>query len=121
MKVKEYLQKKGYGIDSNKSLTFVIGEVINGTMYYRSTPLDTVQHWIQSNGGRKNSLLDYNVLNDKQPFVSWKSGVDWNPSIQRGEYLSLLIISDEEIKKEYPSETQVKNMLDYIEKKLFND
>lgn len=121
MKVKEYLTKIGISESSSKNLCFVIGEVIDRTIYYRTSPMRTVWEWFESlnypTTHPECHVLNFNVLNIKQPVVSWLSGVDWNPIINNGRCISLLIMSDEEF-YQYYSKEQGKSMLEYIDKKI---
>ena len=125
MKVKEYLTKIGISKSSSKNLCFVIGEVINKTpstkeIYYRTSPIRTIWEWFESlnhSANPESNVLNFNVLNIKQPVVYWLSGADWNPSINNGHCISLLVMSDEEFYKYYSKE-KGKNMLEYIDKKI---
>lgn len=125
MKAKEYLTKIGISESSSKNLCFVIGEVINKTphikeIYYRTSSMRTIWEWFESLNHSTNSechVLNFNVLNIKQPVVSWLSGADWNPGINNGHCISLLVMSDEELSKYY-SEQQWKHTLEYIDKKI---
>lgn len=125
MKVKEYLTKIGISENSTKNLCFVIGEVINKTshtkeIYYKTSPMRTIWEWFESLNNSTCSechALNFNILNIKQPVISWISGVDWNPSIENNNYISLLVMSDEELDKYYSKE-QRKDILKYIDKKI---
>lgn len=125
MKVKEYLTKIGISENSSKNLCFVIGEVINKTpntkeIYYKISSMRQIWEWFESLDYSTHSechILNFNVLNIKQPVISWLSGANWNPSINNGNCISLLVMSDEELGKYY-SEQQRKSILEYIDKKI---
>lgn len=78
---------------------------------YQTTPLQRVVDW-----GDK--IMDYIILNDKQPAITWLSGVDWNPQIRKGWAKCLLVIHPEDFALLYPCENQRKAMEYYIERKL---
>ena len=123
MTVKEYLSKIGIDEHSSKHICFVIGKVIKESSqhfadYYRNTPMLCAYEWFQDYKDHPSkSVLNFNVINTKQQVVSWLSGADWNPAIERGECISLLIMSDEELSKYY-CESQWKETLKYIDKKI---
>ena len=122
MKVREYLNILGIDSDSYSNISFVIGEVI-GEGYtkqfmYRSSPCRTAHEWFSFDYEKEGkSVLDYNILNTKQPVVSWMSGADWNPAIMRNIQMSLLVVSDEELYKYYSKE-QGSEMIEHIGKKI---
>lgn len=125
MTVKEYLTKIGISESSSKNLCFVVGEVINITpstkeIYYRTSPRRTIWEWFESlnhSADSESNVLNFNVLNTKQPVVSWLSGVDWNPGINNGHCISLLVMSKKELTKYYPK-TQWERMERYIDTKI---
>lgn len=84
-------------------MNFVIGESVGEgptkKFMYRCSPVRTVNEWFGFD--RPESVLNYNILNIKQPVISWMSGVDWNGAIQRNQQMSILVISDEELYKQY--------------------
>lgn len=122
MKVREYLNILGIDTESYSKISFVIGEVIGEghtkQFMYRSSPCRTAHEWFSFDCEKKgNSVLDYNIMNTKQPVVSWMSGADWNPAINRNMQMSLLVVSDEELYKYYSKE-QGSEMIEFIGKKI---
>lgn len=119
MKVREYFQALGIDASSYIDVNFVIGESVGEgptkKFMYRNSPVRTVNEWFGFD--RPESVLNYNILNIKQPVISWMSGVDWNGAIQRNQQMSILVISDEELYKQY-SQKQGNSMLQYIDKKI---
>lgn len=115
MTVEQYLRM--LNIDtmmSGISLNFVIGEVVgeghNKDFAYHDSPVRSVSEWFE--GG----VLDkYIVLNTKQPTISWMSGANWNPIIERNHQMSLLVVTREELDKKYSKE-QGDHMIEFIDK-----
>ena len=83
---------------------------------YQVTPIWEAVEWLKPcNTG----ILDSIVLNDKQPSITWLSGVDWNIQIKGGLLYCLLIISPEDFELLYPNKGQRESMEKFIEKILF--
>lgn len=115
MKVKEYLelaQVKPYA-----DVTFIKARArkdANTPFYhqeYQTTPIRRASEWSES------KLMDYIVLNDKQPPIEWASGAHWIPKFNRGDLLSILVISEDDLRLLY-SESQALSTEQYIDKKL---
>lgn len=121
MTVKEYLSKLGFDLEKScQQICFVIGEVKEDrTIYYRTSPLNLI--WEINSFSKKTTpnkdILNYKILNNKQPVVSWLSGANWNPGIESGRYMSLLVMSEEELTKYY-SKIQWESMERYIDAKI---
>ena len=96
MKVKEYLELAQVGKYQN--VTFIKARArkdANTPFYhaeYQTTPIYTAEEWKDSR------LMDYIVLNDKQPPIVWLSGRGWDNWFKSGHLLSLLIISEDDSK-----------------------
>lgn len=115
MRVKEYLelaQVKPYA-----DVTFIKARArkdANTPFYhqeYQTTPIRRASEW------RESKLMDYIVLNDKQPPIEWASGAHWIPKFNRGDLLSILVISEDDLRLLY-SESQAQSTEQYIDKKL---
>ena len=104
MKIKEYLQEQ----NNYQDITFII---TNGTTY-RTTPIRTVEEWMDSTGG----ILEYVILNAEQPPIGWGSAVSWIDKYNRGILKCLLVISEEDFKNCYPREEQYERLLDMVDK-----
>lgn len=114
MTVKEYFEAFPH-----KDTTFIIARAIkdgNTPFYhceYRTTPLRSVDEWKHCK-----DIMECIVLNNKQPSITWLTGVDWNPNIQRGFYRCMLIIPQKDFKTMY-SEKQRNSMIEYIDNKIY--
>lgn len=125
MTAKEFLQKVGIEKDSTQDICFVIGKTIvesehQKEVYYRSSPVRCAYEWfdyLNHAAAPEKNILNYHVLNIQQPVVAWLSGVNWNPAIQSGQFISLLVMSDEELSKYY-SEKQWRSSVKYIENRI---
>ena len=117
MKVREYLELAQVG--KFKSLTFIKARTRKDAhtpgyhSEYQTTPIYTVEQWSDS------KLMDYIVLNDKQPPIVWLSGRGWDNWFNGGHLLSLLVISEDDLKQLYPG-GQADSLEKYIEKELKN-
>ena len=104
MKVIEYLQEqKNY-----QDITFII---TTGDLN-RTTPIRTAEEWMDSN----NDILEYVILNHKQPPIGWGGAVSWIDKYNRGILKCLLITSEEVLKKQYPREEQYLSLLDMVDR-----
>jgi hypothetical protein len=115
MRVKEYLELAQ--IKPYADVTFIKARArkdANTPYYhqeYQTTPIRTVSEWSES------KLMDYIVLNDKQPPIEWASGAHWINKFNRGDLVSLLVISEDDIRLLY-SESQALSTELYIDKKI---
>ena len=116
MKVKEYLELAQVG--KYKSVTFIKARArkdANAPGYhaeYQTTPIWTVKQWSDSR------IMDYIVLNDKQPPIEWLSGgKGWTNWFNGGHLLSLLVISEDDLKLLY-SGNQADSLEEYIGNEL---
>ena len=115
MKVKEYFQLAN--TPTYKSVTFIKARArkdANTPFYhaeYQTTPIYNLSELNDS------KLMDYIVLNDKQNPIDWLSGAIWNNQFKRGNLVSMLVISEEDLKTLY-SENQAQSMERYIDGKL---
>ena len=102
MKVKDYLDR----LDKDKSITFVktrAREDANTPYYhaeYQTTPVVTADEWLKLNNEK---LLTSIVLNDKQMPIEWLSGTGWGNWVKNGLLKCLLIVSQEDFERLYPS------------------
>lgn len=118
MKVREYLELAQ--VSKFTSVTFIKARARKDAhtpgyhSEYQTTPIYTVEQWADSR------LMDYIVLNDKQAPIEWLSGGrGWTNWFNGGHLLSLLVISEEDLKLLYPGE-QGDSLEKYIEKELKN-
>lgn len=115
MIVKEYFNK--YLKDGN-SVTFIVAkaEKDNATPFYHpayiTTPICYVREWLKND-----KMVDYIVLNDKQPPIDWLSGAKWSSQFNCGFLTCILIISREELHKLY-GEEQVDSIEKFIENEI---
>ena len=103
MRVKEYLELAQ--VSKFTSVTFIKArarENANAPGYhaeYQTTPIWTVEEW------SKCKIMDYIVLNDKQAPIVWLSGgKNWDNWFKSGRLLSLLVISEDDLKLLYPGD-----------------
>lgn len=115
MNVKQYL--KLAKATENTQVTFIKARARKDahTPYYhyeyQTTSIFSVRDLKES------KLMDYIVLNDKQSPIDWLSGAPWNNQFKRGDLLSMLIVSEDDLRLGY-SEEQSKSMEQFIDKKL---
>lgn len=122
MKVREYFKALGIDLSCYIEVCFVIGKVVgeghSKSFMYRNSPIRTAHEWIRfDESDRNDKILDYNVINIKQPTISWMSGADWNHRIANDKLMSLLVVSDTELHKYY-SINQSNEMMEFITKKI---
>ena len=116
MKVREYLSNFSKYTD----VTFIKARArkdANTPFYhteYQTTPMQSIEDW------EKSKIMDYYVLNNKQSPIEWLSGTGWINQFNRGHLISLLVISKEDIETLYSKE-QAKNIIEYIDKKIFEE
>lgn len=115
MKVKEYFQLAK--IPGFTNVTFIKARARKDAhtpsfhAEYQTTPVYTL------NELKDNKIMDYIILNDKQSPIDWLSGAPWNTKFKQGNLLSMLVISNEDLKVLY-SENQAQSMERYIDDKL---
>ena len=115
MTVREYLK------DCNKytDVTFINAKALKDAhtpgyhTEYHTTLIRTLVEWEKSN------LMDYYILNDKQCPIDWLSGAPWKVGFDNGRFISLLVISKEDLETLYSKE-QAASMIEYIDKKISN-
>lgn len=116
MTVREYLTH----IKSNDDVTFIVARAVrdeNTPFYhseYRDTPIRMRWEWEMYDG----AILDAIILNDRQPTITWLSGVDWNIAIKENRLKCLLVIPPEDMSKLY-GKKQADGLIEYIERNLF--
>ena len=114
MKVKDYLIK----FDENQFVTFIKARArkdANTPYYhaeYQTTPMRTIREWKESN------IMDYYILNDEQSPIEWLSGAMWVNMFKKGNLISLLVISKEDLELLYPNAEQAKGIINIIDKIL---
>ena len=113
MRVKEYLSQ----FDVYTKVTLIVAKAVKDEHTpgyhpeYRTTPINMICEW------RPSDLMDYHILNTKQCPIDWMSGAPWANDFKAGRLLSLLIISDEDMKTLY-SEQQANELIEYIGNKI---
>lgn len=116
MLVKDYLKN----FASNTSVTFIraIAHKEEGSAryeeMYKTTPIRQIWDWENS------PIMNYHILNNKQCPIDWLSGAQWKKQFHRGDLLSLLVISQEDIEKLY-SVKQAADLIDFIGKEIQNN
>lgn len=116
MTVREYLTH----LKSYDDVTFIVTKAVrdeNTPFYhpeYRDTPIRMRWEWEMYDG----AILDAIILNDRQPTITWLSGVDWSNAIKENRLKCLLVIAEEDLIKLY-NEKQAKELTEYIERNLF--
>ena len=111
MLVKEFLSNK------TGDVTFIKARArkdANTPFYhteYQTTPIRRVNEWT-------GDILDYIILNDAQTPIDWLSGAPWKNSFDRGNLISLLVISPDDLELLYPSKEQRDSMIKYIDSKI---
>lgn len=116
MTVREYLTH----IKSIDDVTFIVTRAVrdeNTPFYhpeYRDTPIRMRWEWEMQDG----AILEAIVLNDRQPTITWLSGVDWNIAIKENRLKCLLVIPPEDMSKLY-GKKQADGLIEYIERNLF--
>lgn len=114
MTVREYLKD----VDKYKDITFLraISHKDSNTPFYHSeyysTPIRKKYEWMRSD------IMDYYVLNDKQPPIDWLTGGGWTNAYNNGSFLSLLVISKEDLELLYPDKDQTEDIIKRIENNL---
>ena len=118
MKVREYL----VNYSKHTDITFIKARArkdANTPFYhaeYQTTPIYTINELMRSNA----SILDYYILNDKQPPIDWLSGSPWGTQFKMNTLLSMLVISEEDLSHLY-SEEQSKSIIKYIDDNINNN
>lgn len=113
MLVKEFLSNK----PDYKNVTFIKARARKDadTPFYHSeyqtTPIRTVYEW-------KGDILDYIILNDAQAPIDWLSGCKWKNAFDRGELISLLIISAEDFELLFPDKEQREDLIKSIDSQI---
>lgn len=115
MTVQEYLKLKD--MPEHKDLTFIKARARKDAVTpfyhaeYQTTPIRTVLEW------KNSKVMDYIVLNDKQPTIDWLSGCPWNIQIKNGNLLCFLVVSKEDLCILY-GEVQATSLEGFIDEKL---
>ena len=78
---------------------------------YQTTPIFSVYELEDSR------LMDYIVLNHKQPPIDWLSGARWQGHFNKGFLASLLIISKEDLELRF-SPAQAQQTADFIGERI---
>lgn len=113
MRVREYLN----GFNKNTRVTFIKARArkdANTPFYhaeYQTTPIRTSDEW------KNSKIMDYYILNNKQQPIQWLSGAGWVNEFKRGDLLSLLVISEEDLHLLY-NKKQAAEIINYIDNKL---
>jgi hypothetical protein len=113
MLVKEYLSK----FNENQQVTFIKARARKdeSTPFYheeyQTTPVRCINEF------QKSPVMNYYILNHKQTPIEWLSGAGWQNRFVRGDFLSLLVISKEDIELLY-SPKQAAEMIEYIDKEI---
>lgn len=113
MLVKEFLSNK----PDYKNVTFIKARArkdANTPFYhpeYQETPIRMVYEW-------KGDILDYIILNDAQAPIDWLSGSRWKNAFDRGELISLLVISAEDLELLYPDKGQRDGLIEFIDSQI---
>jgi len=116
MKVREYLKD----FSKSTSVTFIKARARKDAhtpghhAEYQTTPIRRICDWEES------KIMDYYVLNDKQCPIDWLSGAPWKNNFDRGNLISMLVISKEDLETLY-SQKQAESMVAYIDKKIKGD
>lgn len=115
MTVGEYLKT----MKGNDEVTFITARAVKDTNTPFYHPEYHTGSWCRVEDVMKNCLADYIILNDKQPAITWLSGVDWNADLRRGTLKrNFLIISEADLETLYPSKEQRDHMVKFIEGRL---
>ena len=113
MLVKEFLSNK----PDYKNVAFIKARARkdeNTPFYhpeYQETPIRMVYEW-------KGGILDYIILNDAQTPIDWLSGSNWKNAFDRGELISLLVISAEDFELLYPDKGQRDGLIKSIDSQI---
>ena len=113
MLVKEFLNNKPV----YKNVTFIKARArkdANTPFYhpeYQETPIRPACEW-------KGDILDYIILNDAQTPIDWLSGCNWKDAFDRGELLSLLVISEDDFELLFPDKEQREDLIEYIDSQI---
>lgn len=113
MLVKEFLSNK----PDYKNATFIKARArkdANTPFYhpeYQETPIRMVYEW-------KGDILDYIILNDAQAPIDWLSGCKWKSEFDRGELISLLVISADDFELLYPDKEQREDLIECIDSQI---
>ena len=113
MLVKEFLINK----PDYKNVTFIKARArkdANTPFYhpeYQETPIRMAYEW-------KGDILDYIILNDAQAPIDWLSGCKWKNAFDRGELISLLVISEEDFELLFPDKEQREDLIKSIDSQI---
>ena len=113
MLVKEFLSNK----PDYKHVTFIKARArkdANTPFYhpeYQETPIRPACEW-------KGDICDYIILNDAQAPIDWLSGSRWKNAFDRGELISLLVISVEDLELLVPDKEQRGSMIEFIDSQI---
>lgn len=118
MTVGEYLKR----MKKYDEVTFIIARAVKDdhTPYYHEEY--HTGSWCSVERVLNNCMADYIILNDRQPAITWLSGVDWNNDLRRGTLKrNFLVISEADFAKLIPSREQRASLIAYIDRKLTFD
>lgn len=113
MLVKEYLSK----FNENKQVTFIkaVARKDENTPFfheeYQTTPIRSIYEF------EKSPIMNCYVLNHKQPPIDWLSGSSCQHQFNKGDILSLLVISKEDMALLY-NPKQAVEIIEFIEKEI---
>ena len=113
MLVKEFLSNK----PDYKNVTFIKARArkdANTPFYhpeYQETPIRPACEW-------KGDICDYIMLNDAQAPIDWLSGCNWKKAFDRGELISLLVISAEDFELLFPDKEQRDDLIKSIDSQI---
>lgn len=116
MKVREYLSN----FNENEKVTFIIARARKdaATQYhhaeYKTTPIRAIWEWKYAD------VMEYHILNHKQYPIDWLGGGEWKHRVERGDLISMLVISNEDLETLY-NPKQAAEMVAYIEGKIKSD
>lgn len=115
MTVGEYLKR----MKKNDDVAFITARAVKDD----NTPFYHAEYhtgsWCRVEDVLGNCMADYIILNDKQPAISWLSGVDWNNDLRRGTLKrNFLVIKEADLETLVPSKEQREHMIKYIEGRL---
>ena len=113
MLVKEFLSNK----PDYKNVTFIKARArkdANTPFYhpeYQETPIRIACEW-------KGNILDYIILNNAPTPIDWLSGSRWKNAFDRGELISLLVISAEDFELLVPDKEQRDSIIKVIDSQI---
>ena len=115
MTVKEYFENH---LKENDKVTFIVAKAEKDkttpfySPVYTTTPIRCVWEWLEVD-----NVMNYIILNDKQPPIDWLSGAKWNNDFKRGNLTCMLVISRDELYTLYSKE-QANSMEKFIDNEI---